>query len=52
MQVKYEFTKEINERPMDFASLFFSKNDKNLSCMMLEKGLLRTNILKNGDNAS
>lgn len=37
---------------MDFATLFIAKNDKNVSAALLEKGLLKTNILKSGDNTS
>lgn len=37
---------------MDFASVILSKNEKNLAVLLLEKGLLKTNISKSGDNAS
>jgi hypothetical protein len=37
---------------MDFASVFLDKNNKNVSCLLLEKGLLKTNVSKNGENAS
>jgi endonuclease YncB( thermonuclease family) len=37
---------------MDFATVFLDKNEKNISCQLLEKGLLRTNVSKSGDNAS
>lgn len=40
------------EKNMDFASVLLDKNEKNISCMMLEKGLLKTNVSKSGDNAS
>lgn len=40
------------DRNMDFATLFLDKTERNVSCGLLEKGLLRTNIMKNGDNAS
>jgi len=40
------------DKNMDFATIFIDKTDKNLSTLLLEKGLLRTNIMKNGDNAS
>jgi endonuclease YncB( thermonuclease family) len=40
------------EKNMDFASVLLDKNEKNVSCAMLEKGLLRTNVSKSGDNAS
>jgi len=52
VKVVFEFSKEFNERSMDFVTIFIQKTDKNLSCLSLEKGLLRTNIFKNGDNAS
>ena len=41
-----------NDKNMDFASIFLDKNDKNVSTLLLEKGLLKTNITKSGDNAS
>lgn len=47
-----EFSKTVNERNMDFASVFLEKNNKNVACMLLEKGLLKTNVTKSGDNAS
>ena len=37
---------------MEIGTIFLSKNDKNVSCLMLEKGLLKTNVSKSGDNAS
>jgi hypothetical protein len=37
---------------MDFATLFLVKNNKNVSVALLEKGLLKTNILKSGENIS
>jgi len=37
---------------MDFATVFIQKNNKNLSVALLEKGLIRTNVSKSGDNAS
>jgi endonuclease YncB( thermonuclease family) len=40
------------EKNMDFATVFLDKNEKNVSCQLLEKGLLRTNVSKSGDNAS
>jgi len=52
VKVIMEFSKTINERNKDFASVFLEKNDKNLACMLLEKGLLKTNVSKSGDNAS
>lgn len=41
-----------DDRNMDFASVFLQTNNKNLSVTLLEKGLLRTNVTKSGDNAS
>jgi len=52
VKVVMEFSKTINERNMDFASVFIEKNEKNVACMLLEKGLLKTNVSKSGDNAS
>lgn len=37
---------------MDFATIFLLKNNKNVSAALLEKGLLKTNVSKTGDNAS
>jgi endonuclease YncB( thermonuclease family) len=37
---------------MDFATIFLLKNNKNVSCALLEKGYIRTNVSKSGDNAS
>ena len=37
---------------MEFGTLFLEKNNKNVSCILLEKGLLKTNVSKSGDNAS
>ncbi len=37
---------------MEFATLFLQKNDKNVSCILLEKGLIKTNVSRSGDNAS
>ena len=52
VKVIMEFSKTINDRNKDFATVFLEKNDKNLACMLLEKGLLKTNVSKSGDNAS
>lgn len=40
------------EKNMDFATVFLDKNEKNIACQLLDKGLLRTNVSKSGDNAS
>jgi endonuclease YncB( thermonuclease family) len=40
------------ERNMDFGTVFLQKNNKNISCALLEKGLLKTTVSKSGDNAS
>lgn len=40
------------ERNMDFGTVFLQKNNKNMTCALLEKGLLKTTISKSGDNAS
>ncbi len=57
VKVEMEFSKTVKgsgdtDRNMDFASIFLDKNDKNVSCILLEKGLMRTNVSKSGDNAS
>lgn len=52
VKVVMEFSRTINERNMDFASVFIEKNNKNVACMLLEKGLVKTNVSKSGDNAS
>jgi hypothetical protein len=52
VKVIMEFSKTINDRNMDFASVFLEKNNKNIACILLEKGLLKTNVSKSGDNAS
>lgn len=40
------------EKNMDFATVLLDKNEKNVSALLLEKGLLKTNVSKSGDNAS
>lgn len=40
------------DRNMDFASVFLIKNKKNIATSLLEKGLMKTNLTKSGDNAS
>mmetsp|Transcript_20434 Transcript_20434/g.19419 ORF Transcript_20434/g.19419 Transcript_20434/m.19419 type:complete len:149 (-) Transcript_20434:84-530(-) len=40
------------ERKMEFGTLFLQKNGKNVSCLILERGLAKTNVNKSGDNAS
>ncbi len=52
VKVIMEFSKTINERNMDFASVIIEKNNKNVACILLEKGLLKTSVSKSGDNAS
>ena len=57
VKVVMEFSKTVKgtgdtDRNMDFASIILEKNQKNISCLLLEKGLLRTNVSKSGDNAS
>lgn len=47
-----EFSQTINEKNKDFATVFIDKTGKNVACMLLEKGLLKTNVSKSGDNAS
>ena len=41
-----------NDRNMDFATILIDKTEKNLSTILLEKGLLKTNITKSGENTS
>lgn len=58
VKVVMEFSRSVSvkgsdkERNMDFASVFLQKNNKNVSCILLEKGLLKTTVNKSGDNAS
>lgn len=58
VQVIMEFSRTVpgktgeKDRNMDFATVILQKNNKNVSCLLLEKGLLRTNVTKSGDNAS
>jgi hypothetical protein len=40
------------EKNMDFATILLDKNEKNVSALLLEQGLLKTNVSKSGDNAS
>jgi len=40
------------DKNMDFGSVFLDKNEKNVSTLLLEKGLMKTNVSKSGDNAS
>lgn len=52
--MEYSRTVKVAEadKNMDFATLLLDKNEKNVSCLLLEKGLLKTNVSKSGDNAS
>ena len=56
VKVVMEFSKTVKagegERNMDFATVFLEKNEKNVAALLLEKGLLKTNVTKSGDNAS
>lgn len=52
VKVIMEFSKTVNERNMDFATVILEKTNKNVACLLLEKGLLKTNVTKSGDNAS
>lgn len=45
-------TKEGNDLTMNFGAVFLVQKEKNVACVQLEKGLVRTNILKTGENAS
>lgn len=56
VRVIMEFSKTVkageNDRNMDFATILIDKTEKNLSTILLEKGLLKTNITKSGENTS
>lgn len=58
VQVVMEFSRTVpgkageKDRNMDFATVIVQKTNKNVSCILLEKGLLKTNVTKSGDNAS
>ena len=57
VKVVMEFSRTVKaadggEKNMDFGSVFLEKNEKNVSTLLLEKGLLKTNVTKSGDNAS
>jgi endonuclease YncB( thermonuclease family) len=59
VKVIMEFSKTVKtggeggpERNMDFATVILDKTGKNLSAVLLEKGLMKTNVNKSGDNAS
>ena len=50
--MEWSRTVKDTDKNMDFASVFLEKNGKNVSVLMLEKGMLKTNLTKSGDNAS
>jgi endonuclease YncB( thermonuclease family) len=57
VRIVMEFSRTVKaandtEKNMDFASVFLEKNEKNVATILLEKGLLKTNVNKSGDNAS
>jgi staphylococcal nuclease domain-containing protein 1 len=56
VRVIMEFSRTVKageqDKNMDFATIFLDKSDKSLSVLQLEKGMIRTNITKSGDNAS
>ena len=56
VRVIMEFSRTVKagelDKNMDFATVILDKNDKNVSTLLLEKGLIKTNINKSGDNAS
>jgi staphylococcal nuclease domain-containing protein 1 len=56
VRVVMEFSRTVKageaDRKMDFASVLVDKSEKNIATLLLEKGLLRTNVSKSGDNAS
>lgn len=45
-------TKDGTDLTMNFGAVFLVQKEKNIACMQLEKGLVRTNIMKTGENAS
>lgn len=56
VKVVMEFSRTVKageqDKNRDYATVFLEKNNKNVSCYLLEKGLLKTNVTKSGDNAS
>jgi hypothetical protein len=58
VRVVMEFSRTVKmgesgaEKNMDFATILLDKNEKNVSALLLEQGLLKTNVSKSGDNAS
>ncbi len=53
VNVVMEYARQTQEgKTMDHCSITVQKTDKNVSIQLLEKGLLETNLRKNGDNAS
>lgn len=53
VRVEMEYAKTTQAgMTMNFASIFMQKNNKNISVTLLEKGLLATNVMKNGENVS
>jgi endonuclease YncB( thermonuclease family) len=56
VKVVMEFSRTVKQgeadKNMDFATVFLGKTDKNVATILLEKGLLKTNVSKSGDNAS
>lgn len=53
VRVEMEYAKTTQAgMTMNFASIFMQKNNKNISVSLLEKGLLATNVMKNGENVS
>jgi staphylococcal nuclease domain-containing protein 1 len=56
VRVIMEYSRQVKvgeaDKNMDFATVFLDKNEKNVSVLLLEKGLMKTNVSKSGDNAS
>ena len=56
VRVVMEYSRSVKvgeaDKNMDFGSVFLDKNEKNVSTLLLEKGLMKTNVSKSGDNAS
>ena len=56
VKVVMEFSRMVKagdaEKNRDYASVILDKNSKNVSCCLLLKGLVKTNVTKSGDNAS
>lgn len=56
VRVVMEYSRSVKvgeaDKNMDFGTVFLDKNEKNVSTLLLEKGFMKTNVSKSGDNAS